>query len=855
MANTTPPNPPGTPLKQPGFAFPFRKKAQGSAGSSADFTDEHDFHKVLKQEPSGSYPVSGKGMWHGGIHVTEAGAGRSLDLGYGVRCIADGDVVAWRVDRAYPVSEVLAQDDKPAIGAAYSTGFALVRHSMEFPRGTTLKFFSLYMHLQDIAGYESDTSQPRPAYWSTQFKVTEFARDKPHPGPNGQVAPAEQQGLRIRATRPHGTVLGILPQGAQVSIGKRDGNWGQLKETYGAQLFAPTTGGLVAANAASGWVFLGRENGGPVVEEIMPDSSLDRVVVPSTPVHIDAGALIGHLGRYDSLSQQTSNRMVHIEVFCDDSIKSFMEQGRTWIGNNGAHPDRWRQLGLPSDPTILRVDKKTTLYGLAEHQGQDAKQTGVILATVLAELAKHCEQHVETQPGPDGLKLHWWHVDSADVQGNAIDGWVREQSFAGGRVTREFAQKWVDFQTLEDAHDPTHTMFATTKAFVDYAIGADVPERGAFGKLSPLMQSIYQAAYPTGDSSHAADRLCDAAEHPWITLRTSRLIVKHESEWANPDKWKQLIAEIETRTGPQAQHKAEQERIERLVWWDDVKSQLNDLPRSDVFHMHPIGVVGNFATGIGCIPLEKAKELALLITSGFEGSHPMDFGATADNSDGQGMSFGVIQWCVGQGVLGPLLDRMRNADPVAFKSSFDESSNYAVLESAISNGNQQALYDWAVNQQSHNSNWRSAFTKLGQVQKFQKIQIDEATSRYHQGVMQCLQFLRSISPDLINNIELVTYCAFYDLAVQQNNLRPAVEQIRTRIAAEHPATQRELVKIAVEERAKKANHQYVSDCMSRRIGILQQSMFTYTAYGVTKHRPNLNFHVISKDASTHVCGL
>ncbi|MFM0550047.1 chitinase [Paraburkholderia sediminicola] len=597
MANTTPANPPGTPLKQPGFAFPFRKKAQGNAGSSADFTDEHDFHKVLKQEPSGSYPVSGKGMWHGGIHVTEAGAGRSLDLGYGVRCIADGEVVAWRVDRAYPVSEVPAQDGKPAISAPYSTGFALVRHVMEFPRGTTLKFFSLYMHLQDIAGYESDTSQPRPAYWSTQFKVTEFARDKPHPSPNGQVAPAVQQGLRIRATRPHGTVLGILPQGAQVSIGKRDGDWGQLKETYGAQLFAPTTGGLVAANAASGWVFLGQENGGPVVEEIMPDSSLDRVVVPSTPIHINAGALIGHLGRYDSLSQQISNRMVHIEVFCDDSIKSFMEQGRTWISNNGAHPDRWQQLGLPSAPTILRVDKDTTLYGLAEHQGQDAKQTGVILVTALAELAKHCEQHVETQPGPDGLKLHWWHVDSADVQGNAVHGWVREQNFAGGRVTREFAQKWVDFQTLEDAHDPTHTMFATTKAFVDYAIGADVPDVGSLDKLSPLMQSIYQAAYPTGDSSHAADRLCDAAEHPWIALRTSRLIVKHESEWANPDKWKQLITEIETRTGPQAQHKAEQKRIERLVWWDDVKSQLNDLPGSDVFHMHPIGLVGNFCRG------------------------------------------------------------------------------------------------------------------------------------------------------------------------------------------------------------------------------------------------------------------
>jgi predicted chitinase len=471
---------------------------------------------------------------------------------------------------------------------------------MEFPRGTTLTFFSLYMHLQDLAGYESDASRLKPAYWSMQLKVTGFATDKPHAGPNGQVAPAGQQGLRIRATKPHGTVLGILPRGALVSIGQRDGDWGKLKDTHGAQLLAPTAGGLVAANATSGWIFLGRENGGPVVEEIMPDSSLDCVVVPSTPVHINAGDLIGHLGRYDSLSQQTSNHMVHIEVFCDDGIKLFMEQGRTWISNNGAHPDRWKQLGLTSNsnPTILRVDKNTTLYRLANQQGQDASQTDVIQVASLAELARHSENpYTETTAGTDGDKLHWWKVDSADVHRHDISGWVREQNFAGGRVTREFAQKWVDFQTLEDAHDPTHTMFATTKAFVDYAIGADVPEPGALGKLSPLMASIYRALYPTGDGSRTADELCAAAEHPWTALRMSRLIIKHESEWANPDKWKRLIAEIEKQTGPQAQHEAEQKRIEKLVWWDDVKPHVTDLPGSDVFHIHPIGLVGNFGKG------------------------------------------------------------------------------------------------------------------------------------------------------------------------------------------------------------------------------------------------------------------
>ncbi|MDI7046731.1 hypothetical protein QMN58_24805, partial [Escherichia coli] len=196
-------------------AFPFRRKGQGATASSADFTDEHEFYKVLEAEPSGNYSVSAKGMWHGGIHVTEAGAGRSLDLKYGVRCLADGEVIAYRVDRAYPLSELPAQSGTGAISAPYSTGFTLVRHSMEFPRGTTLTFYSLYMHLQDLADYERDTALSRPAYWSKEFEVTAFAQDRPDAGANGQTAPAEQRGLRIRATRRAGTILGILPQGAR----------------------------------------------------------------------------------------------------------------------------------------------------------------------------------------------------------------------------------------------------------------------------------------------------------------------------------------------------------------------------------------------------------------------------------------------------------------------------------------------------------------------------------------------------------------------------------------------------------------------------------------------------------------
>jgi hypothetical protein len=174
--------------------------------------------------------------------------------------------------------------------------------------------------------------------------------------------------------------------------------------------------------------------------------------------------------------------------------------------------------------------------------------------------------------------VSWWHVENANALGNPIDGWVREYNHASGRVTREFAQTWIDFQCLADTHDPAHTIFATSKAWADYANGADVPGAAALDKLSPLMGGkVYRALFAKGDGSHAADDLCnagasDAGHYPWLMQASSRLIVKHESEWANPEKWKQLIAELEKQTGPKPQHAEELKRIDKLTWWDEVKA-------------------------------------------------------------------------------------------------------------------------------------------------------------------------------------------------------------------------------------------------------------------------------------------
>ncbi|WP_322009532.1 chitinase [Paraburkholderia sp. J12] len=622
MTQQPTPTPPQTPapanthVAQLTFAFPFLQKAQAAGGKGVSFTDEHAIYQMLaEKEPAGFYIVSPKGMWHGGIHVTEAGAGQSLDLEAGIRCIADGRVIAYRVNRDYPTSEMPAADNHPTVSIPYSTGFALVQHAMEFPKDNKLTFYSLYVHLMAVADYDANfPNRDKPAYWSRQYQVTEYAQDKQTGGAN------PQHGLRVRKSHPHGQPLGILAQGTCITVGKVEKGWGQVMKLEGPDPYATTVGGSVATFALiGGWVSLGNGDAGPLVKVVIPDSVLDRVVCPPAPegapagdtgFPIKAGELIGHLGRFDSLKDgPAGTRLVHIEVFSDDSIVPFMEQSRRWVNQHCADPTAWAKLGLPVRPTILRVPPQTKLYrdhpksGHPQGEEGDAPVTDVVQIYSLAELAKQQgKQFIEEQVDPsEQRKVNWWQVASADNLRNAIGGWVRECNFPGGAVTREFAQSWIDFQPFDGESDKAHSIFSTTDEWVAYQSSSDTAGTGDRSKLSELMTKVHGALFSKGGGSHAADDLCtmskpDSGQYPWVMQAMSRLIVKHESEWANPDKWEELIAALIQKSESQTQYEKERERIEKLVWWTDVVAGVQGFPGSDVYHLHPIGLVANFLT-------------------------------------------------------------------------------------------------------------------------------------------------------------------------------------------------------------------------------------------------------------------
>ncbi|PQP03494.1 hypothetical protein C5612_13195 [Pseudomonas frederiksbergensis] len=153
------------------FQYPFRK-ADGK-----QFTDAEELYKVLEGETSGHYLLGSNKFWHGGIHITDKSAPQCV-LNEPVRCMADGEVVAYRLNQDY-LESTFGDNEKKL---KYSNSFCLVRHEYksapnpeEGPnkgKQNKLIFYSLYMHLLPYKRYPlSPDETPKP---KVTMKVGDF---------------------------------------------------------------------------------------------------------------------------------------------------------------------------------------------------------------------------------------------------------------------------------------------------------------------------------------------------------------------------------------------------------------------------------------------------------------------------------------------------------------------------------------------------------------------------------------------------------------------------------------------------------------------------------------------------------
>ncbi len=210
----------------------------------------------------------------------------------------------------------------------------------------------------------------------------------------------------------------------------------------------------------------------------------------------------------------------------------------------------------------------------------------------------------------------------------------------------------------------------------------------------------------------------------------------------------------------------------------------------------------------------------LALTGSFEtGTAPPDcFAGLSGDFDGQGLSFGVLQWNLGQGSLQPLLAEIDCTQPALTGRIFD--THYAEFQAMLGLDRDDQLL-WARSIQDRATfrlvePWAGMFKTLGRAREFQSIETTYAQQLYQDATVLC--GLYGVSSER-------AVALMFDIKVQNGSINTVVQaQIQRDVAGLDAALQGDDLEVArlqiiANRRAEAANPQWVEDVRQRKLTI------------------------------------
>jgi len=208
----------------------------------------------------------------------------------------------------------------------------------------------------------------------------------------------------------------------------------------------------------------------------------------------------------------------------------------------------------------------------------------------------------------------------------------------------------------------------------------------------------------------------------------------------------------------------------------------------------------------------------LALTGSFETGKgiPECFAGLNGDFDGQGMSFGVLQWNFGQDSLQPLLRDMINRHSDVMQSIFHE--NYEILLEAL-NSDKEEIMSFVRSIQHPVKHyiyepWRGMFKSLGRTEEFQGLQLKYANGLYKSALKLCSEYglwsERAVA-------------LMFDIKVQNGSISSLV---KTRILNDFKNLPVDLseeemevykMRIVANRRAEAANPRWVEDVRARKL--------------------------------------
>ncbi|WP_458729733.1 SH3 domain-containing protein [Pseudomonas brenneri] len=616
----------------------------------------------LAEAAGGYYSWGVNGMWHGGVHF-ESGTAGVLDQS-SVCGLADGEVVAYRIDKHSPTTPF--ETHASCVPRPFSRNFVLVRHRLQPPKiegsadtPPTLIVYSLYMHLQDWAVYQADSTIARPAFWpeGATRHVKESASDV-------RVGPPERRGLNVRNQAHQGKTIAFLSRGAEVTVSGK-GDYRKLENTPGPDHLRGDDGALrgyvfiAVLELIAGDQFRVKSRGvnvraeasahSNVIAELPPGTEVrvsgegefrklehinqyvhfnflqgaqeplahDRIVVLDQPIAIKAGDLIGHIGFYQGCSDQHPEKRFHLEVISGEGVDDFIKASRDWAKRLPASEKTWLKIAKGTAVVPHQAHYSATRYPIFETTNPLSGADLLLPKSLLDGLS--AERKIVVPDKGLGKAYTWYRLDGLlnDAEGSLIDGWVREEV----GVTPWFSPwSWEGYDIIFSYDSPLDALASLYRNL---------------NKLNEAQLERYSALAEKGDKGRVKTRLYDliprdpdgkitpkelqaAIKIPAHAQAISQLIIHCESEWHRPKRW-DILDEFLGHSGstPHLNWLAEKERIKELSWWDEVAGKVGLPTYGKVYHFHPVGLVASFANCIEDVLTCHRCRASINLTEGF----------------------------------------------------------------------------------------------------------------------------------------------------------------------------------------------------------------------------------------------
>ncbi|MEX5575415.1 calcium-binding protein [Pseudomonas lijiangensis] len=638
-AAAPPPTPaPAGPAPLMNFHYPFRK-ADGK-----QFTDAEEIYKALEGETSGHYLLGNNRFWHGGIHISDKSAPQCV-LNEPVRCMADGEVVAYRLNQDY-LESTFGDNEKKL---KYSNSFCLVRHEYksapnpeEGPnkgKQNKLNFYSLYMHLLPYARYPlapEETPKPVVTMNVGDYKAYDKARWAEgaqsygliKKGTRLEIIDQASEGVEVYAK---GKILvGSVKSGSSTTRNVGDEIWfaykkndAPYKNSGGDKIWTADKlverlrpnywQGKVKATAAIKLDLYkdpaNPQNGQPAGDKYSIQLNATSIVEFESKevLTLNVGGKLRRMAKCTYVSGEVAGAGTIPPSFwiCVENEADYKVVEWTSLTPGSFDSVETASTGIKAGDPIGYLGLTENLTG--EEGGVSSKhQVHVEIFTAEAEVKEFLKNVAGLKTGKQYLYLAKDAKLKIKASATETPALKKEHAIdlAKAPVIKEDDKDWYEVSVVDDNQTLTGLVKKTGAQLITQhdweKLGFQIVEESnptADGFLDPddmppFFKDLFAKIDKNNDKEVSSDELSEALKNKDTRDQWSKLIACHPKEWRDKSgsaKWSKLDTLLET--SPKTL-KHEKERIDKYVFWDELSGKAA-IGSSLVWHFHPVGFLDN----------------------------------------------------------------------------------------------------------------------------------------------------------------------------------------------------------------------------------------------------------------------